>query len=331
MLRKGKTAQSGYILIFVIWMLALIAVSATYLASRVGELMDRAFRTQQDIQARIDMNDANAEIMFRLATTQLTPYGLGVGEGSVRLDGREYLDGRGVRVSIQDGRGLLNLNQINDETLDRFLAAQGIEYAERSRMLDTLRDYTDEDNLKRLNGAEGKDYEEAGLSPPRNVPLVTPREIARIMGWEKHIALARYFSVAGVGGLNPNTAERPVLFALPGINDRIADELLLLRSIPQLITDSVIMQYTGLSAESYMLTVNSFPSDVARITLSADNFPWKLETTLKLTPLGERAPWQVYYYYKLANDKHAEQSNAVPVPLPARAQASIPASNSPFD
>ncbi len=325
-----KTHQQGYILIFVIWMLALVAVSAAYYAERIGKLLGRAIRTQQNIQAKIDLNDTQAEILFRLATSQLTTDGLGTGENAIKLDGREYLAKGNIRISLQDGRGLLNINQINDATLHRFLEAQGIDYPTRAHMTDTLRDYIDEDHLKRLNGAEKKEYEELGLSPPRNTPLATPREIGKIIGWEKNVSLARYLTVAGTGGLNPNTAPYPVLHALPGVNSRIADEIITLRSIPQLVNDNILMQLTGLSAENFMLDVNAFPSDVVRITITSDNFPWKQETTLKLTPLGEKTPWQINYSYKIEKNANEEKSTVTPVQLPARAPASGPAEVSPF-
>ncbi len=176
--------QRGFVLPLTLWILAAIAIAAGAFAERMMAALDLARLSQQRIQNLVDMGNTRAEILFRLASTRMSVYGLGPTQGqAIALDDRPYQGEGHDLLRLQDDRGLINLNFATEGSLSRLLGVLGIPYEQRGRLVDTFNDYIDEDDFKRLNGAEAREYEAAGLPPPRNEKLVTPYEPRNILGW----------------------------------------------------------------------------------------------------------------------------------------------------
>ena len=180
--------QHGFVLVLTLWVLVVVAIAAGYFADRVSLAVAQAQQARQNTQAAVDMASTRAEVLFRLGTTTLTEFGLGRGAPTVFLDNRLYHGDGDTVIQLQDTRGLINLNLADDGMLNRFLGLLNIEPDQRSRMIDTLRDYTDSDKLRRLNGAEDDEYRAAGLPPPYNRELVSPWQAQRILGWKHKIS-----------------------------------------------------------------------------------------------------------------------------------------------
>jgi general secretion pathway protein K len=130
--------------------------------------------------------------------------------------------------------GRLNLNWIvsgeNPQRialLRKYLELKGVDLNERDRMIDTLLDYVDPDDLPRLNGAEsGPGYE------PRNALLQHIEELKLIPGWQKFTASPDWdadFTLYSSGPVDLVWASRDVLLSLPGFNEPIVDRFLELR------------------------------------------------------------------------------------------------------
>ena len=114
-------------------------------------------------------------------------------------------------------------------------AASSSTWAARIRTLaahiaDAIQDWRDADDLTRPNGAEEADYRAAGLKyKPANAPFETVSELARVMG----VTPAIYARVADSltvysrqAGINPATASRDVLLALPNATPEVVDAFL---------------------------------------------------------------------------------------------------------
>src|SRR5205085_10226463 len=113
--------------------------------------------------------------------------------------------------------------------LRKYLENKGYDLDERDRMMDTLLDWIDPDNLVRLNGAE----EEEGYKPPNRGRLLRLDELKKIKGWEEFTSSNDWdadFTLdsqpggqpvgqpAGQsGGLNLAWATRDVILSLPGM------------------------------------------------------------------------------------------------------------------
>lgn len=331
-MNRQPAKQKGFVLVLTLWMLALITIAAGYFAERVMRTMEQAQLAQKNTQALLDIAESRAEILFRLGTTPMSLYGLGLGpDDSIALDNRPY---RGIGESVvrlQDNRGLLNLNMADDDQLYRLLGILDVPAEQRGRLIDTLRDYIDNDNLKRLNGAEAPEYAAAGLPPPRNERLATPFEPRRIMAWGGLRQLwdddrlpnltTTSYSVA----LNPNTAPWEILATLPGVTNEVARNIIVKRQLMPFVSGDQIAQLSGISPDQLFLKIIMLPSDAVRVTHSVPGLPWALQYNVSLTPNDEHAPWRVDYYYKIGltykNDKTQEirelpPRSALPASLP---------------
>lgn len=299
------SGQKGFVLVLTLAVLAIVTIAAGHFAERVMRVMEQAQRAQKNTQALLGIADTRAEILFRLGTTRMSLYGLGQGpDDSIALDNRPY---RGVGeslVRLQDNRGLLNLNIVGDDRLYRLLGILDVPADQRGRLIDTLRDYVDDDSLKRLNGAEAPEYEAAGLPPPRNERLTTPFEPQRIIGWRglrqlwDDDRLPSLTTISYSVALNPNTAPWEVLATLPGVTNEIAQNIIVKRQLMPITSESQIAQLSGISPQQLLMQIIVLPSDAVRVTQSAPGVPWALQYNVSLTPNGDLGPWRIDYHYK---------------------------------
>jgi general secretion pathway protein K len=114
--------------------------------------------------------------------------------------------------------------------LSHYLEIKGIDLNERDRMMDTLLDYVDPDDLPRLNGAESQqDYN------PKNALFQRVEELKEVKGWEKITSRPGWendFTIYSTGPIDLAWASREILLSLPGMNEQIVDRYLELRRGP---------------------------------------------------------------------------------------------------
>jgi len=140
-----------------------------------------------------------------------------------------------ARITGEGGR--LNLNWLvagenpqRLELLRKFLEVKGVDLNERDRMIDTLLDWVDPDNLVRLNGAEAD-----GNYQPANMLLTRLDELKQIRGWEEFTARPRWdedLTLNSSGPVDVLWASRDLLMALPGMNEMAVEQFLKLRAGP---------------------------------------------------------------------------------------------------
>ncbi len=133
-----------------------------------------------------------------------------------------------ARISGEGGRLNLNWAMAGEnpqriELIRRFLEAKGVDLNERDRMLDTLLDWVDPDNLVRLNGAEiDGDYR------PANALLTRVDDLKRVRGWEEFTARPDWdadLTVNSTGPVDLAWASRDLLVAL-GLNEQVVEQFL---------------------------------------------------------------------------------------------------------
>ena len=134
------------------------------------------------------------------------------------------------------GRGGEDRPQRAGEALLRslFINIGGADPDVAAHIADAIQDWRDADDLTRPNGAEEADYRAAGLKyKPANAPFETVTELARVMG----VTPAIYARVADSltvfsrqAGINPATASRTVLLALPNATPDVVDAYLAQRA-----------------------------------------------------------------------------------------------------
>ncbi len=140
-----------------------------------------------------------------------------------RVDGTVYawrFAGGEVLISIQDEGGKIDLNAAPDELLQGLFVSVGVEEDEASALMDAIADFRDEDDLRRLNGAEDRDYAAAGLPwGAKDAPFEAIEELQQVLGMTPVLyeAVAPALTVhTGQKGIDPKSAPREVLLALPG-------------------------------------------------------------------------------------------------------------------
>lgn len=150
---------------------------------------------------------------------------------------REFGTQLGYKVTMVGEGGKLNIrwvlegngaNAARIELFKTWLEHMGLDFQEREAFVDCLLDYTDADDVKRLNGAEN----EPGYLPP-NRPLESIEEIERVRGsealtnkpgWKESLTL--YSN----GPIDISSASAEILRALPGIGDARIQQFLIVRA-----------------------------------------------------------------------------------------------------
>jgi type II secretory pathway component PulK len=321
---RHRPAQSGYVLLMVLGALAVMAFVVQRFAQRNDDLRRNALNFQQYADGRAAVSGALASTLYWNATRSLTPSGRGDATDQLRQDDRPYKTQDGAWVQVQDARGLLSINGVPRQVLLSLLIQDGLNVSRAQAMIDVLDDYIDTDNLKRLNGAEGAEYQALELPAPRNDWLLSLRELETMPLWrdepERLTRLSRWF-YADVGHIfNPATAPVATLRALfPSFAPAQIDQLLRLRAQDQLRDLRVASAVLGLplSDDDYILA----PGNDARITLWAPGLPRALEYNARLTPAGELGPWVITEQYSTKRLNPSDEApRALAFPLATNAQ-----------
>ncbi len=216
---------NGFALIVVLWILVLLSLMAGSLARTVqresglvGNARDRA-----QALALADAGVHYAMLMLLLPD----PMQRWRGDGAVY---EIPFAGARIRMRVYDEAGKININAVQEELLRTVLNRSGLEEERAIQLADAILDWRDGDELKRLHGAEKKDYQDAGRSAfPTNKNFRALDEVRLVLGMTADIfrrlePLLTAFS--GVNGVNPAKASREVLLALPNTDEDSVDDYL---------------------------------------------------------------------------------------------------------
>jgi type II secretory pathway component PulK len=288
--------QSGYVLVVVLAAIAVMALVAGRLSSRIDELRDQVGALKNYASARIEADSAYHESIYALITGHVSLAGYGMGAAQLRADGRRYQLASGVTVRVQDERGLLPLNAVERGALVSTLKSLGVDSREADSMVDVLLDYTDTDNLKRLNGAEASDYLALGLAPPRNDWLMSTQELSSMPIWREKpdvvLAIQPLVSIGRAAIFNPNTMPADLIKALaPGVETEDVQRFLTLRDIAPFPNEESALRTSGIAFRGQDFMFHA--SDRLTLSISAPGLPYTLRYNVVLTPGGSRRPWQV--------------------------------------
>jgi general secretion pathway protein K len=221
------TRQDGIALIAVLWLTILLAVVASGFAfSMHGEAV--AARNALSLaQARAAADGAVERVALELTRPRNLP-DVWQADGAAR----EWSEGEVKLVaSAVDESARIDLNTANDQLLKGLLEkVGGLEPAAAAGVLDAILDWRDPDDQKRPNGAEEADYRAAGRKyKPSNADFASVGELSRVIGVTPAL-LARIAGSLTVysrqQGINPATAPREVLLAIPNLTPEAVDAYL---------------------------------------------------------------------------------------------------------
>jgi general secretion pathway protein K len=136
--------------------------------------------------------------------------------------GKPFLLNDNTTVTIQDLSGLLSLNIMDNTLAGNLFEELGFSGHEVRTFLDSLADWKDKDDLKRLNGAESHYYNSINQTGPRNNYLQTLGEVENVKQGEllTQKQWQRYFTAVIVSNFNPLNAPNTILKAF--LNDDVA-------------------------------------------------------------------------------------------------------------
>ena len=277
--------------------LAVIAFVAARFAARIDLLREQSLTMKDYAAARLEADSARAAALYWIGTRPLAQKSIGwPGQSGLAADGRTYRLASGAWIAVQDERGLMPMSSPDAAAVAALLRQHGVAPSRTAAFVDVLEDYLDLDSLKRLNGAESRDYAALGLAGPRNDWLITPAELRHMPVWRDDSALldklmpllsARHSVV-----MNPNTAPRDVLQAyLPGATAEQLDRFEALRQANDLLDGrrATLLSGLPLDLEDFVFFVGT----ELRLTVWAPGLPRGLEYNLMLTPGGARGPWLI--------------------------------------
>ncbi|MDM0033332.1 type II secretion system protein GspK [Variovorax sp. J22P271] len=299
---KAGKAQQGFALAAVLWLLAGLTV---VVASVSGITLTAAERVAQ-LRHRVDFMQSaygtRAHLLYWLSGTGTDANSFTDDVKRVRADGTDYQVMPGSTASLQDVGGLIGLNAPQRALLGKFLQTCGIDGSAVDPLIDALEDYTDGDDLVRTQGAEREAYEAKSLAPPRNAPLLSVGELWGVMRWADVRPLLeashcdRAFTVEESAARYPNPATSPpTVLRAQGVTDDLIqaaaqegrDDPVELQATTQRLR-AFTGPEAGLSGTSYVVQ-----RTVRVVHRQADNGPWRLQYTLRLTPDVEGRPWQI--------------------------------------
>ena len=221
--------QAGIALVLTLWLTVLLTAIAGGFAYSMRTEALAAGNAIGVAKARAAADGAVERTAFELTRPRLP--------GSWLPNGapHEWTDGEiAIAASATDETAKIDLNAASEILLrGLFTNVGGADPDATVRLVDAVMDWRDADDLRRPNGAEAADYVAAGSKVvPANAPFETIGEVSRVLGMTPAI----YARIAGSvtvysrqAGVNPLTASREVLLALPNSDPAAVDAYLAAR------------------------------------------------------------------------------------------------------
>ncbi len=219
----GRNGQRGIALVLVLWLTIMLMVIASGFAFSMRSEALSARNALSLAQARAAADGAIERMAFELSRPRYPTAWASDGQPRRWRDGDVDIVASGVDESSR-----IDVNAAPDALLKGLVEQVGGADPEiAARIVDGILDWRDPDEAKRPNGAEEADYRQAGLPQrPPNAPFETVSEVARVLGMTPAIytRIADSLTVnSRQPGVNPLTATRNVLLALPNSNAAMVD------------------------------------------------------------------------------------------------------------
>ncbi len=216
-------SQCGIALVLALWLTVLLTVIAGSFAFAMRSEALSARNAVSVAQARAAADGAVERIAFELQRPRLADAWVADGQPHLWKDGEVSL-----KASAADETSKINVNLAGDALLrGLMISVGGLDADAATKVVDAIQDWRDADELRRPNGAEAADYTAAGLKyAPANGPFETTGEVARVLGVTPAL-FARIGPSITVHsrspGINPATASRDVLLAVPNATPELVD------------------------------------------------------------------------------------------------------------
>jgi general secretion pathway protein K len=264
------SSQRGIALLTVLWVLTVLMVivfSFSYMARTetlstlyFKEGMEKRFLAEAGVQRGI------LELFYRRQDLSKV---LKEDQTVWKVDGSPYSDQVGdgnYTVKIIDESGKLDINAAPELFLRNLLGTLGLEGTTRDTIVDSILDWRETGDLRRLNGAKSDYY----LSLPnpyraKNGHFDTLEELLLVKGVTREIlygdgkgkGLFDFLTVFGTPRININAASKEVLMAIPGMSAEVADAIIAFRQTQEIKqTDLAPLLGTSSGLASSLITID---------------------------------------------------------------------------
>lgn len=284
--------QTGMALVLVLWFVALLSILAIGFSRSVRTEIKIAHNLMEDTRDR-HLAEAAVQMgiheLLKSDQDEFPSLVSGVSKGFL-------FDGRKLSYAIQDERGKVDLNQAPDELLLNLLQLAGAEDSQASGILDAIADWRDDNDLRRLNGAELEDYEEAGLKAfPSNRAFVSIAELQQVIGIDTELynSLKPNITVHGFNEqINPQSAPKKVLEALPEVSTAEIDEIIAARESDA--DEDIGQDFPGITGVDNWISLEAGPTfSVKGVATSSARAAYVRELTIWITNGAYENPYFV--------------------------------------
>lgn len=318
--------QKGFVLIAVLGLLMVLALIASFIASYAEQRLDQTFQLRQQLQSQLDSDATLATLLYVIATRplvqnayllQVPPTDAAAATSSfdapplldisqlprLTLEGQRYQGLGQTAFSLQDEGSLLSLLDPDRERWTDLFRQHSLTRQQADSFLNQLLDYTDHDDLRRLNGANASDYISAGLAPPPQRPMISPGQVFNLLdgtALQADLYTMLPLMTTRSGQLNNlNTSPKVLLQSLPGIDSALAQLIVDERKKKPFTDLADANRRLGHIIPIDPLEVPSQASPYIRIQLWADRRTCRQPIWLGLssTPASVSAPWEIDYTF----------------------------------
>ena len=292
--------QKGLALVLVLWVLSLLTIMAGSftLSMRREASIIAGIRNNAQALAVAESGIAMAEMML-LNPDQNKRW---------RADGSIYeinsTDAK-VRVRLSSETGKIDINKADETLLKGLMAHAPIDEERQSKLVGAILDWRDKDDLVHIDGAEKREYKDAGLSYlPRNKPFQAIEELQLVLGMDKTVfmwiePLVTVYS--GQQQVNLQQASKEVLQVIPGLDMGQIDSYLTAR-LESAINNLPAPPFPSISGLNNAAGQNMVLTLVSEALLD-DESSAVISTIIKQSDGTQSTPFQILkWQYVTAND-----------------------------
>jgi type II secretory pathway component PulK len=215
--RPGPTG--GFVLVSVLWLLALLTVVTLVLLTTVRLDVRAAGQLARHAEAEALADGLTRLVALRLGDRARRP----LAPETITADGNPYTcshEEAVVEIAVTDVGGLVDLNTASVRLLAWLLLGHGLAADKAAALAAAIVDFRDEDDLPSPNGAESAAYRAAGLrQEPKNAPFESVTELDQVLGMDLAL-FARLRRVTTVHSRQPGidpTKAAPELRAIAAV------------------------------------------------------------------------------------------------------------------
>lgn len=249
---RKQARQKGFALVLVLWILSLLTIMAGSFAltmRREASIIE-GIKNNAQAMSVAESGIAMAEMMMLIPDAAKR----------WRADSSVYqinFTNAKVRIRLLSEAGKIDLNTADEALLQALISQAPIEEGQQAGLVNAIIDWRDDDDMVRTDGAEKKEYQDAGLSyQPRNKPFQSIEELQLVLGMNENIYnwlqdLVTVYS--GQPTVNLQLASPEVLQVMPDLDETVKDEYIQARrerSIKAQTTTSPFGESDQLSAPS---------------------------------------------------------------------------------